>query len=270
MSCHVFTSFRKLSFLHTLTNIPVNKCTLGIHQVKFVVQSSPSLSNGGGAGKHANSSLDLGKISTRNHSWWLVVDTDLESSWTPVNKLDGPLGLDGGNGSIDILGDHISSVEHAAGHVLAMTRITLDHLVGWLKASIGDFRNTQLLMIGLLSRDDWCIGYQREVDSWIRNQVSLELSQIHIECSVKPERGSDGGHDLANHSIEVGVGGTINVKITTTDVIDGLVVNHEGTVRVLQGGVGGQDGVVGLHHSSGHLGSGVDGKLQLGFLAIVH
>ena len=39
---------------------------------------------------------------------------------------------------------------------------------------------------------------------------------------------------------------------------------------MLQCGVGGEDGVVRLHHGSGHLGSGVDGELQLGFLAIVH
>ena len=46
-----------------------------------------------------------------------------------------------------------------------------------------------------------------------------------------------------------------------TDVIDGLVVYHEGTIRVLQGGVGGEDGVVGLYYSCGHLGGGVDGEL---------
>ena len=34
--------------------------------------------------------------------------------------------------------------------------------------------------------------------------------------------------------------------------------------------MGGQDGVVGLHYSSRHLGSWVDGKLQLGLLAVVH
>ena len=38
-----------------------------------------------------------------------------------------------------------------------------------------------------------------------------------------------------------------------TDVIDGLV-NHEGKIRVLQGVVGGKDGVVGLHYSCGNLG----------------
>ena len=39
---------------------------------------------------------------------------------------------------------------------------------------------------------------------------------------------------------------------------------------MLKGGVGGQDGVVGLNNGSGDLGSWVDSKLQLGLLAIVN
>jgi len=39
---------------------------------------------------------------------------------------------------------------------------------------------------------------------------------------------------------------------------------------VLQGGVSGQDRVVGLNNSGGHLGSWVDGEFQLGLLAIIN
>lgn len=38
---------------------------------------------------------------------------------------------------------------------------------------------------------------------------------------------------------------------------------------MFQRGVRRQDGVVGLDHCSGHLGGWVDGKLQLGLLAII-
>ena len=69
----------------------------------------------------------------------LKTKTHLETSWAPVHKLNSALGLDGGNGSVDILGYNITTVQHAAGHVLAMARITLDHLVSRLKTGIGDF-----------------------------------------------------------------------------------------------------------------------------------
>ena len=59
-------------------------------------------------------------------------------------------------------------------------------------------------------------------------------------------------------SVEVGVRWPLDIEVSTADVVDGLVVDHEGTIRVLQGGVGGQDGVVGLNHGCGHLGSWVN------------
>ena len=108
-------------------------------------------------------------------------------------------------------------------------------------------------MIGFLSRDDWGVGGQGEVDTGIRHQVGLELRQIHVQGTIEPQGGSDGADDLANQPVQVGVGGALDVEVAAADVVDGLVVNHEGTVRVLQGGMGGQDGVVGLNNSSGHL-----------------
>lgn len=52
----------------------------------------------------------------------------LEACGAPVHELDGALGLDGGDGSVDVLGHHVPSVQHAAGHVLAVARVALHHL----------------------------------------------------------------------------------------------------------------------------------------------
>merc|ERR1712213_134208 len=269
-SSKVFPGLRELTLLHTLSNVPVDEGPLGVHEVELVVKPGPGLGDGGGVREHAHGPADLSKISSGNDGWWLVVDTDLESSRTPVNKLDAPLGLDGGNGSVHVLGHHVSSVEEAAGHVLAVTRVTLDHLVSRLEAGVGDLRDGELFMVSLLGRDDGCVGDQGEVDPGVRHQVGLELSQVHVQGSVEPQGGSDGGHDLADQPVEVGVGWPLNVQVAPADVVDGLVVNHEGAVGVLQGGVGGQDGVVGLDHSSSNLGSWVDGELKLALLAVVH
>merc|ERR1711892_920899 len=65
-SCHVFPSLRELSLLHTLSHIPMNKSSLGIHQVKLVVKSGPGLSNGCCVGQHAHGPLYPGKVSTLN------------------------------------------------------------------------------------------------------------------------------------------------------------------------------------------------------------
>merc|ERR1712004_564838 len=269
-SSKIFPGLGELTLLHSLSNVPVDKSPLGVHVVELVVKSGPGFGNSSGVREHAHGPADLGKIPSGNDGWGLVVNAYLETSRTPVNKLDAPLGLDGGNGSVHVLRHNVSSVEEAARHVLAVTGIALDHLVGWLEAGVGDLRDSELLMVGLLRRDDRCIGDQGEVDPGVWHQVGLELSQVHVQGSVEPQGGSDGGHNLSDQPVEVGVGWPLNVQVATADVVDGLVVNHEGAVGVLQGGVGGQDSVVGLDHSSGNLGSRVDGELKLALLAVVH
>ena len=104
-------------------------------------------------------------------------------------------------------------------------------------------------MVSLLSGDDRGVGGKREMDTWVGYQVCLELCQVDVEGTIETQRSGDGTDNLANQPVQVGVGWPLNVQVSSADIVDGLVVDHEGTVGVLQGGVGGQDGVVGLHHS---------------------
>merc|ERR1719244_796584 len=190
-SSHILPGFRELSFLHTLPYVPVHECPLSVHQIKLVVQSSPGLSYGSRVGQHTDGSLNLGQITPRDDSRGLVVDPNLEASGTPIHKLHTSLGLDGSDGGIDVLGHHIASVEHAAGHVLPMARVALDHGTGWLETGVGDLGNVQLLVISLLSRDDRGVGNEREMDPGVGNEIRLELVQIDVQSSVKPQGGSD-------------------------------------------------------------------------------
>ena len=64
----------------------------------------------------------------------------------------------------------------------------------------------ELQTTNLLGGDDGGVGDQREVDPGVGHQVGLELGQVHVESSVEPQRGRDGGHDLPNQPVEVGVG----------------------------------------------------------------
>ena len=64
----------------------------------------------------------------------------------------------------------------------------------------------------------------------VRHQVGLELVQVDIESSVKPKTGSDGRDYLRDDSVQVAVGGQLDVQVTSTDVVDCLIVDHEGTV----------------------------------------
>jgi len=108
------------------------------------------------------------------------------------------------------------------------------------------------------------------MDSGVGHQIGLEFSDIHIQGTVESQRGSQRRDDLGHQSVEVGVGGSLDIQLSSADVVDGFVVQHDGHIGVFQQGVSGQDGVVRFHNGSGYLGRGVHSEAQLGFLAVVH
>lgn len=200
----------------------------------------------------------------------LVADTDLEAGGAPVDELDGALGLERGHGSVGLPGHNVTAVQQAGGHVLAIAGVALDHLVVGLEAGLGDLVDRVGLVRGLVGGDHRRVGDEREVNTGVGHQVSLELVQIHIQGAVEAQGGGDGRNDLGDQAVQVLVAGALDSKVAAADVIDSLVVNHEAAVGMLQGGVGGQDGVVRLNDRGGILGGGIDAELQLGLLAIVN
>jgi len=107
------------------------------------------------------------------------------------------------------------------------------------------------------------------MDSGVGDEVGLELGDIDVQGTIESEGGSQGGDDLGDESVEVGVGGSLDIEVSSADIVDGLVVEHDGNIGVLKEGVGGEDRVVGLNDGGGDLRRGVDGETELGLLTVV-
>jgi hypothetical protein len=107
------------------------------------------------------------------------------------------------------------------------------------------------------------------MDSWIWDQVSLELGDIDVKGTVESEGGSEGGDNLSNKSVQVGVGWSLNIKVSSADIIDGFVIEDNGNIGVLEKGVSGQHGVIWLNNGGGDLWGWIDGETKLGFLTII-
>jgi len=150
----ILTGLGELTLLHTFSDVPMDEGTLGVHKIELVINAGEDLGNGGRVGDHAHGAHNLGKITTGDDGRGLVVDTALEAGGAPVDELDGPLGLDGGDSGVDILGDDITSVHKAAGHVLTVAGIALSHHRGGLEGGVGDLGYGELLVVCLLSGDD--------------------------------------------------------------------------------------------------------------------
>lgn len=108
------------------------------------------------------------------------------------------------------------------------------------------------------------------MDSGIGHQVSLELSDINVKGTIESEGGGEGRDDLGDQSVQVSVGWSLNVEVSSADVVNGFVVEHDGNIGVLKEGVSGEHGVVGLNDGGGDLRGWVDGESELGLLSVIN
>jgi len=235
-----------------------------------VVDAREDLGDRGRVRDHAHGAHDLGQVTAGHDGGRLLVDAALEAGGAPVDELDGALGLDGGDGGVHVLGDDVTAVHQAARHVLAVARVALGHHGRGLERAVGDLRHRQLLVLRLLRRDDGRVGRQHEVDARLGHQVGLELGHVHVQRAVEAQRRGQRRDDLRDQPVQVGLGRALDVEVASADVVDRLVVQHDGDVGVLQQRVRGQHGVVRLDDRGRHLGRGLHGEAQLGLLAVVH
>jgi hypothetical protein len=94
--------------------------------------------------------------------------------------LDGALGLKCGNCGVDILGYNITTVQQTGSHVLSVAGVALHHLVVGLEAGHGDLLDGVGLVGCLGGGNDWGVGNEREVNTWVGYQIGLELVQINV------------------------------------------------------------------------------------------
>lgn len=100
-----------------------------------------------------------------------------------------------------VVGDNVTTVQQAGGHVLAVAGVTLDHLVVGLEAGHGHLLDGVGLVGSLGSRDDRSIGDQREVDTRVGDQVGLELVEINVEGTIETQGGGDGGNNCVDERL---------------------------------------------------------------------
>jgi len=265
----IFTGLGEFTFFHTFTDVPVNEGTLGVHKIELVVDAGEHLSDGSGVGDHATGTHNLGQIATGDDGGRLVVDTAFEACGRPVDELDGALRLDCGNSGVDVLGYYVTTVHHAAGHVLAVARIALNHHAGGLEHGVGDLGDGELLMVGLLGGDDRSVRGEHEMDTGVRHQVGLEFGDVDVQGTIETKGGGQRGDDLGQQTIQVGVGGALDVQVATADVVKGFVVDLVGDVGVLEERMDAQHGVVRFNNGGGDLWATPDGEGDLGLFAVI-
>jgi len=62
------------------------------------------------------------------------------------------------------------------------------------------------------------------MDTGIRDQIGLEFGNINVQGSIESQTGSQGWDDLGDESVEVSVSGSLDVQLSSADIVDGFIV----------------------------------------------
>ena len=66
-----------------------------------------------------------------------------------------------------------------------MSRIALHHLIERLEHRVGDVGHRDLLVIGILSRQNRRVRDEWKVNAWIGHEIRLKLDQVDVEGAVE-------------------------------------------------------------------------------------
>ncbi len=136
--------------------------------------------------------VDFGQVAVGDILRRLKADAYLETGRAPVDKLNGALRLQRSDSSMYVLWYHVSTIQKASGHVFSIAGIAFHHLVIGLETGHRDLLYRVAFMRRLGMGNYWCIGDKRKMNPRVRNQVGLELIEIHVKRAIKPEGCSDG------------------------------------------------------------------------------
>jgi len=270
----IFTGLAEFTLFHTLSDIPVDISPLAVHHVVLLAQSVREHSvDGNIVSDHDSSPLGTGDIVIQNASWFGVIQTNLESGWAPLDEADLVLLLHPLDGGVRLLGLDGTSIVEGDGHVLVFDGVEvriLDEEVSGLEGLVGDITDGVGVMVLLLLVDNRGEAGGHEVKTRERNQVGLELIHVDVQFTLESKGSGHGRHNLRDQSVEVLISWLLDIKSLLADIIDGLVIQNEGHLSVVQEPMGGEKSIVWLDDGGGDVGGRIDFKSNLGLLPVVN
>jgi hypothetical protein len=99
---------------------------------------------------------------------------------------------------------------------------------------------------------------EMETREW--HHVNSQLAEIRVKLTRETETSGDARHDGRDQVVKISVGWSSKLKSSDADIVESLVIDTEGLIRVLNKLVDGEGGIVWLNDGIGDLGGWNDGE----------
>ena len=165
----------------------------------------------------------------------------------PLHEVGG-LPLRGHHLLVDLLHGHVAPEHGGEGEVPALAGVGGGHEVAAVEHLAGELGHGAADVVLAARGDEGREPHQKEVQAREGHHVDAQLPQVGVELAGEAETGGDPAHDEGDEAVELLVAGVPHLEGVAEDLVQSLVVDHEGCVGVLHQLVDGEGRVVGLHH----------------------
>lgn len=215
------------------------------HSAELVSNSLEQFLNGGGVTDESGRHVQV--------SWWNRANGGLHVVWNPLDKVVCVSGLDLEHFVVNFLYGDVTSEESSNSQVTTVSWVGGSHHVLSVEHLLGQFWNSQRSERFGADRRQWSVTNHKEVQSWERNQVDGQLSQVGVQLTRVTQRGGDTRHDARHQVVQLVVIWLRQLQGFLANVVQCLVIDTEGLIGVLHQLVDRQGGIVWLDNRVGHL-----------------
>ena len=215
------------------------------HSSELVTDTLEELLDGGGVTNEGGGHLEAtGRDGAKS---------GLDVVGDPLNEVRGVLVLDVAHLVLDLLHGDLSTEDGRAGQVATVAEVRGGHHVLGVEHLLGELWNGDGTESVGTTAGERSESNHEEMETWERHHVDCQFAEIRVKLTGETETGGDTGHDGGNQVVQVTVGWGGELKGPHADIVEGLVIDTEGRVGVLDKLVDGEGGVVWLDNGVGDL-----------------
>ena len=249
---HVALGLGELHLVHALACVPMQEGLATEHSRELIANTLKELLDRSAVADECRAHLQAARRDGAESGLDVVRD--------PLHEVGGVLVLHVADLVFDFLHGDFAAVNGRAGEVATVAEVAGGHHVLWVEDLLRQLWHGDCAEAVCATASEWGEADHEEVETWERNHVDGELAKVAVQLAGEAQAGGDTRHDSRDEMVEIAVARIVELQCAHADVVQGLVVNAKGLIRVLNKLMDRQGSVIGLDDRVGDFWGRDDGE----------